>query len=120
MNGTIPARAENVRMLTMIKVVHTAVWAVFAGCIVVLPFAALVRHFRLAGLLALAVLGECLVLAVNGRRCPLTDVAARYTDKRGANFDIYLPAWLARRNKTIFGALFVADLVVPWVTWRLR
>jgi hypothetical protein len=26
---------------------------------------------------------------------------------RRDNFDIYLPLWLARRNKAIFGALFV-------------
>jgi hypothetical protein len=30
-------------------------------------------------------------------RCPLTGIAARYTDDRRDNFDIYLPPWLARR-----------------------
>jgi hypothetical protein len=39
------------------------------------------------------------VLWLNGWRCPLTDVAARYTDDRRANFDIYLPEWLARYNE---------------------
>ena len=37
---------------------------------------------------------------------PLTAVAARYTDDRRANFDIYLPEWLARYNKQIFGPLY--------------
>ena len=41
-------------------------------------------------------------------RCPLTDLAARYTDDRRANFDIYLPLWLAANNKRIFGSVFVA------------
>jgi len=36
----------------------------------------------------------------------LTDLASRYTPARTDNFDIYLPLWLARRNKTIFGTLF--------------
>jgi hypothetical protein len=36
----------------------------------------------------------------------LTDLAARYTDEPTDSFDIYLPLWLARRNKTIFGTLF--------------
>ena len=55
---------------------------------------------------------ECAVLAFNGGRCPLTDLAARYSAERADNFDIYLPLWLARYNKTIFGALFLAGEVV--------
>jgi hypothetical protein len=51
--------------------------------------------------------GDHAVLAVNRGRCPLTDLAGRYTDERPDNFDIYLPLWLARRNKMIFGTLFV-------------
>ena len=61
------------------------------------------------------VLVECAVLAVNHGRCPLTDLAARYTEHRVENFDIYLPLWLARYNKWIFGALFVVgELFVLW------
>jgi hypothetical protein len=60
------------------------------------------------------------VLAANGGRCPLSDLAARYTDERASNFDIYLPNWLASRNKTIFGTLFVVnELIVLWC-WRKR
>ncbi len=66
------------------------------------------------------ILGECLVLGLNRGRCPLTDVAARYTDDRADNFDIYLPLWLARYNKIIFGFLFVAgELIVLW-QWARR
>jgi len=53
----------------------------------------------------------CTILAANQGRCPLTGLAARYTEQRTANFDIYLPLWLARHNKTIFGALFVAGVL---------
>lgn len=56
--------------------------------------------------LSLVVLTECVVLAANRGRCPLTGVAARYSEDRQPNFDIYLPIWLARYNKWIFGALF--------------
>ena len=38
-------------------------------------------------------------------------LAARYTDDRRANFDIYLPVWLARYNKHVFGPLYVAGVV---------
>jgi hypothetical protein len=54
---------------------------------------------------------ECLILAANRGRCPLTGVAARYTEQRTDNFDIYLPLWLARWNKAIFGVIFVAGVL---------
>ena len=45
----------------------------------------------------------------------MTDWAARFTQDRAANFDIYLPEWLARNNKVIFGTLFaVNELFVLW------
>jgi hypothetical protein len=50
-------------------------------------------------------------------RCPLTGVAARYTDDRRDNFDIYLPLWLARYNKLIFGSLFAAGLLFTLACW---
>ena len=65
------------------------------------------RPSKLAAGLAGAVLLETAVLAANRWQCPLTDIAARYTDDRRENFDIYLPLWLARYNKEIFGPLFL-------------
>ena len=64
------------------------------------------------------VLVEVLVLVVNRWRCPLTDVAARYTTDRRDNFDIFLPLLLARHNKLIFGSLFVAALAYTLIAWR--
>lgn len=103
--------------LRLVKGIHTLVWALFAGAIVALPVVAWRGRFDVALALVGLVLAEVLVLLVNGWRCPLTDVAARYTDDRLDNFDIYLPLWLARHNKTIFGALFVGGVLVTWVLW---
>ncbi|MES1213934.1 MAG: hypothetical protein ABUT20_00335 [Bacteroidota bacterium] len=36
--------------------------------------------------------------------CPLTIVARRYSQSAKDNFDIYLPNWLARYNKLIYGS----------------
>ena len=106
--------------LKRIKVLHTVIWAIMATSILALPWAAWSGRFQWAFGLSLLVMGECLVLAVNRGRCPLTDVAARYTDERAANFDIYLPVWLARHNKSIFGLLFIAgELVLLW-QWTRR
>jgi hypothetical protein len=103
--------------LRLIKVAHTAVWALFAGSILVIPVLAWHELWFATTLLIALVLVECLVLVVNRMRCPLTDVAARYTDDRRDNFDIYLPEWLARHNKRSFGWLFVAGLVLTAVQW---
>jgi hypothetical protein len=54
---------------------------------------------------------------LNHGKCPLTDVAARYTKDRRDNFDIYLPNWLARHIKAIFGALFVLNEVIVLWFW---
>lgn len=106
--------------LKQLKLLHTAIWAIIATAIAALPWAAWFAQFRLAFGLTILVLGECLVLAVNGGRCPLTDTAARYTEERTDNFDIYLPVWLARHNKRIFGFLFVAGEVVLLWQWLRR
>jgi hypothetical protein len=97
--------------LRLIKTVHTAVWALMAGAILALPALAWLELWRVTAGAFVLVLGECLVLAANGMRCPLTDLATRYTDERTDNFDIYLPAWLARHNQRIFGSLFALGLL---------
>jgi hypothetical protein len=95
------------RRLLLIRLFHTLAWAVFAGAIIAIPFV-LPANRRLAIGLSLLVWVEVGVLALNRLRCPLTDIAARYTDNRADNFDIFLPLWLARWNKWIFGLLFAA------------
>ena len=109
---------EATRRLQTVKLLHTLVWAVFAGCVVAIPLLAWQRRFGAATVLATIVLGEVVVLWYHRWSCPLTAVAARYTDDRRANFDIYLPEWLARHNQRIFGSLYaigVAYLVVRYL-----
>jgi hypothetical protein len=103
--------------LRAVKLIHTAAWAFFASCVVLIPFAAWQRRLGLAGLLIGVVAVESLVLVVNSWRCPLTDVAARFTDDRRPNFDIYLPSWLAKYNKEVFGALYAVGIVWTLVAW---
>ena len=106
--------------LILIKLAHTAIWTVMAAAIVALPFVALHGRFRIAAWLTALVVAECAVLAFNGGRCPLTDLAARFTTERAANFDIYLPRWLAQHNQQLFGALFVAGEFVWLWRWMSR
>jgi hypothetical protein len=104
-------------MLTAIKLLHTAVWAILATAIVCLPVLGVLQRFRWAARVSGLIALECLVLAVNGGRCPLTNVAARFTTDRAPNFDICLPIWLAHHNKLIFGGLFIVGEFIVIICW---
>src|ERR1700674_906210 len=120
MAHTLSSTGVRTHRLKQIKLLHTVIWAIMAASIIAVPWASWFKLFRLALGLTALVLGECLVLLVNRGRCPLTDIAARYTQERADNFDIYLPMWLARYNKHIFGILFVAgELILLW-QWLRR
>jgi hypothetical protein len=84
---------------------------------VAIPVFAATGQLQTAVKLIGLVLLECVVLALNRGRCPLTDVAARYTAERADNFDIFLPLWLARWNKAIFGSLFVLGVAFVAMRW---
>jgi len=86
-------------------------------CICAIPIYALLGYYGPAALLSLIALVEVLVLAFNRWHCPLTRIAARYTNDRRANFDIYLPEWLAQHNKLIFGVMYVAGLLFTLAGW---
>ena len=103
--------------LTSIKLVHTAVWVLLVACIIALPICGKLRRLRWAAGLGAVITLECVVLALNHFRCPLTDLASGYTTDRADNFDIYLPLWLARHNQLIFGTLFVAGGLYGFWAW---
>ena len=103
--------------LLAVKLLHTAVWVFFVVCILGIPILAWRDQVMEAGVLCGIVFIEVLVLLLNGWRCPLTPVAAKYTADRRDNFDIFLPEWLARHNKLIFGVLYVAGITVVVFRW---
>ncbi len=109
---------EKVRTLTLIKLLHTAVWAVMAASTIFLVYCGVVDHiWWLTWAAMVLMLGESTVIMLNSWVCPLTPIAARHTDRRGPNFDIYLPRWLAKYNKHIFGPLLAIG--VGLVVWRV-
>ena len=114
---TTMVNTSDPKALRRIKILHTVVWALFVACILGVPIASWRDNHRLAAGFAAIVLLEVAVLLLNRWSCPLTAVAARYTDDRRDNFDIYLPEWLARHNKTLFGVVYVAGLVYAGVRW---
>lgn len=113
----LESSANTLHRLVAIKVLHTVVWAFFAGCILAIPLLAWRGRLFYAAALIAVTLVEVLVLIFNSWSCPLSAVAARYTDDRRDNFDIYLPEWLARHNKGIFGTLYAAGTALTVYVW---
>jgi polyferredoxin len=103
--------------LRAIKILHTLIWAFFAACIIAIPIVAFAGRLTAAFVISGIVFVEVVVIVFNSWACPLTAVAARYTDDRRDNFDIYLPEWLARHNKTIFGSLYVVGTLYAFGRW---
>lgn len=100
-------------MLRLLKTMHTIIWALMAGANFLAFYGALIGRFDAwfwvpASLLAL----EILIMAINRWKCPLTTIVEKYTQERQANFDIYLPEWLARYNVQIFAGLMVVEVLI--------
>ncbi len=89
--------------LTIIKTIHTLVWLFFNFVIFYMLYAVIVNKLDVwlwigYGLVIL----EGITLLVFKFFCPLTIIARKYSDSTKANFDIYLPNWLAKYNKPIY------------------
>ncbi|MBK6628278.1 MAG: hypothetical protein IPJ87_07050 [Flavobacteriales bacterium] len=104
--------------LVAIKVLHTLIWVVLSAVIHYLLYAVIADRINRWFWWGLGLVGlEIATLVVFRMSCPLTVVARRYSDSQRANFDIYLPEWLARHNKTIYSVIM--GVVLVGLVWRL-
>jgi hypothetical protein len=103
----------NQAKLIVIKSIHTLVWLMFVIIIAFILWSGFTANISVYSWLAVAaIIGEGLVLVFFKGSCPLTKVARKYSNSQKENFDIYLPEWLAKYNKLIFGALFFIGLIL--------
>ena len=105
--------------LRALKMVHTIIWAFFVLMICAIWVLAAQGRVVGAAWAIGVVLIEVAVLGLNHGQCPLGRIVERYTDDRAANFDIYLPAWLASRTKPIFGSLFGGAVLLTALRWAM-
>ena len=104
-------KSANESILVLVKSVHTLIWAVLASVVLFVLWSGITAKSSILSWLAvIIILGEGIVLMIFGGSCPLTKVARRYSKSTKDNFDIYLPNWLAKNNKLIFGAIYVIGL----------
>lgn len=81
-------------------------------------YAGLTNTFDLILLISLILLAiEVIALVFNKWACPLTTLAKKYDPGTKDNFDIYLPNWFAKHNKTIFGTIFLIGLALVLINW---
>ncbi len=105
-------------MLKFLKTFHTSIWVVMAASnFLAFYFAYMGRFDGWFWVPALLLGFECVVIAANGWKCPITKVAEKYTDDRKPNFDIYLPEWLAKYNVKIFSVLIALEILIVLVKY---
>jgi hypothetical protein len=104
--------------LVAIKVIHTCIWLFFNVVLFFLYYAVITNHITIwvwLGLCSFAIEGIVLLLFKNS--CPLTLWARVYSSSTRDNFDIYIPNWLAKYNKTIYTGLLV--VVILMLVYRM-
>lgn len=95
------------KRLIQIKLLHTLVWVFFVAIIFYIVYSGLTGAITSFTWISIGlVLVEGIVLLIFRMFCPLTLIARKYSDSEKANFDIFLPEWLAKYNKEIFTSIY--------------
>jgi hypothetical protein len=104
--------------LLTIKVVHTLIWAFFVLIILYILYSAIIDRIDILTWISIAlIVVEGIILLINGWRCPLTTLGEKYTEHNDVGFDIFLPRWVAKNNKTIFTVIYLIGVII--VIYRL-
>lgn len=99
--------------LLTIKLIHTLIWCVFVFIIFYILYTGITNTITPYTWIGIAlIIGEGITLLIFKMFCPLTLIARKYSNSQRANFDIFLPHWLAKYNKQIFTSIFVAGLLI--------
>lgn len=102
---------KGLSQLFWIKALHTAIWIFYNVVIFYLLYAVCINRIDIWVCFDLIVF-EVVVLFLFDMRCPLTLVAENYSKSRKANFDIFLPNWLAKYNKQIYTVIILITLAI--------
>jgi|SRR5690554_4423990 len=100
-------------MLRLIKIIHTIIWLFYNVVLFYLLYAVINNKIDIWVWVCIGlVILEGLILLIFKLFCPITIIARKYSDSRKANFDIYLPNWLAKYNKQIYTSLFMLAIII--------
>lgn len=101
------------KKLIYLKLVHTIVWAFYVLIIGYILYAGIINKIDMYLFIAIgSVLVEGIVLVIFKSKCPLTVLGYKYADHHEVGFDIFLPKWLAKNNKVIFGTIYMIGILI--------
>jgi NhaP-type Na+/H+ or K+/H+ antiporter len=99
--------------LFWIKTLHTGIWLFFNVVIFYLLYAVISNKIdKWVWICLVLIVMEGLILLVFKAVCPITLIARKYSDSQAHNFDIFLPEWLAKHNKTIYTSIVTISVIV--------
>lgn len=99
---------KHTQILTIVRVVHAAVYLVMVASIAILLYSAIVGYFGAGLWIALALLAiEGIVFLANGLECPVSRIAIRYGSKTGDAFD-----WILSKKTNQYLFRFFASLTI--------
>ena len=99
--------------LILVKTIHTIIWIFFNVVIFYLLYAVIAGKIdKWVWICIGLIIMEMMILIIFKKMCPVTLIARKYSDSEKDNFDIYLPNWLARHNKTIYSVIVLGAIVI--------
>jgi len=104
---------ESETKLTLIKIIHTAIWVFFNFVIFYMLYAAIANKLDLwlwigYGFVSL----EGVILLTFRFVCPLSMMARKYSNSTKDNFAIYLPNWLSKYTFLIYTTICTIVLII--------
>lgn len=104
---------ENETKLTLLKIIHTAIWIFFNLVIFYMLYAALANKLDIWLWIGYGfVFLEGAILLTFKFVCPLTLIARKYSNLTQDNFAIYLPNWLSRYTFSIYTTICAIVLII--------
>ena len=101
------------KKLFYIRLVHTIIWVFYVFVIGYILYASISNKINYYLFIAIGlVVMEGMILMIFKWKCPLTVLGYKYSENHEVGFDIFLPKWLAKYNKTIFGTLFFIGILI--------
>jgi hypothetical protein len=99
--------------LVRVKILHTLIWLLFNTVIFYMLYAVILNKLDKWLWIGYAlIMLEIITLLIFKMSCPITIIARRYSISRKANFDIYLPNWLAKYNRVIYVSILIVVITL--------
>ncbi|MEH6957806.1 hypothetical protein [Neobacillus drentensis] len=106
------------KKLFYIKLLHTIIWFFYVLVIFYIFYTGVFNKVNIYTWTSIGlVIFEGIILMIFKGKCPLTVLGYKYTINPQVGFDIFLPRWLAKHNKMIFGTIFAVGTLL--VLFRL-